>query len=253
MIDTHAHLDFPDFKDDLDEVLQKAREASVKKIVNIGVDLTSSQRSVNLTETYPHIFAAIGVHPHDAKTYSDQVEQELRQLANNFKVVAIGEIGLDFYRDLTPREKQREVFVRQIALARSLSLPIVIHIREAYGEAIDILVREKAYQMGVVLHCFSGSRHDAFRAIEYGFMLSFGGVLTFTNSRQPDLVKELPIDRILLETDAPYLTPHPFRGQRNHPALVRLVYEKLATIHGTTLGEIESIIDRNAEQFFEFE
>jgi TatD DNase family protein len=253
MIDTHAHLDFPEFKDDFDQVRKQALSAGLTRIVNIGCDLKSSHDSVRLAEKYPEMYAVVGFHPHDASKYSDKAEKELRELANNFKVVGIGEIGLDFYRDHSPRDTQRDVFARQIALACSLALPIVVHIRNAYEEALDILSREHAGEVGVVLHCFSGTRKDAFRALDLGFNLSFGGVLTFTNSRLPELVKDIPLSSILLETDCPFLAPHPHRGQRNHPALVELVYRKLAEISGQEFKEIETIIDQNAQRFFEFE
>jgi TatD DNase family protein len=253
MIDTHAHLDFPDYNADRDEVIARAQSVGVKRIVNIGCDLASSANSVDLANRYPHIFAAVGIHPHDAKQYDDPSEAKLRELANSSRVVAIGEVGLDFYRDNSPRDQQREAFVRQIALAKELGLPLVVHIRNAYSEALDILAAEKAYQINVVLHCFSGDREEAVRAIDYGFFLSVGGVLTFTNSRLPELIGKMPLESILLETDAPYLTPHPHRGTRNEPALIQLVYQKLAETLGRDFAEIETQIDRNAETFFEFE
>ena len=252
MIDTHAHLDFPEFAEDLEQVRQRAAEVGVKQIINIGVDLNSSYKAVEFAKRYPEMFAAVGFHPHDAKHYSDKAKAELRSLANNFKVVAIGEIGLDFYRDRSPREKQRQVFVRQIQLAKSLALPMVVHIRDAYAEALDILAAEQASEVGVVLHCFSGNQQEAFRALDLGFSLSFGGILTFKNSRLPELVVDIPLESILLETDSPFLAPHPYRGQRNQPALVQMVYLKLAEILGRDFDEIEAQIDQNAESFFEF-
>lgn len=253
MIDTHCHLDFPDYNEDRDDVLKAAHDAGISKMVNIGCDLKSSQASVDLADRYPQIYAAIGFHPHDAKSYDDQMENQLRAMANNFKVVAIGEVGLDFYRDRSPRDVQREIFVRQMRLARELGLPLVIHIRDAYEEAIDMLIAEKAYEGNVVLHCFSGTVKDAERALDYGMYLSLGGVLTFNNSRLPELVRNVPLDQIILETDAPFLTPHPHRGTRNQPAMVALVYQKLAEVLNRDLREIEAIIDGNAQKFFEFE
>ena len=253
MIDTHCHLDFPDYNDDRAAVLTAAREAGITKLVNIGCDLKSSQASVDLANQHPEIYAAIGFHPHDAKNYDDRMEQQLREMANNFKVVAIGEVGLDFYRDRSPRDVQRTVFVRQMNLARELGLPLIIHIRDAYEEAIDMLIAEKAYENNVVLHCFSGTPKEARRALDYGMFLSFGGVLTFSNSRLPELVRDVPLDQILLETDAPFLTPHPHRGTRNQPAMVALVYRKLADVLNRDIKEIETIIDANAQRFFEFE
>lgn len=253
MIDTHCHLDFPDYNDDRAAVLQSTREAGISKLINIGCDLKSSRASVDLANAHSEIYASVGFHPHDAKNYSEQTEKQLRELANNFKVVAIGEIGLDFYRDHSPRDVQRDVFVRQMHLARDLGLPLVIHIRDAYEEAIDMLIAEKAYEGNVVLHCFSGTIHDAQRALDYGMFLSFGGVLTFSNSRLPELVRQVPLDQIILETDAPFLTPHPHRGTRNQPAMVALVYKKLADLLARDFKEIESVIDANAQKFFEFE
>ncbi len=253
MIDTHCHLDFPDYNDDRAAVLTAAREAGITKMVNIGCDLKSSQASVDLANQHPEIYAAIGFHPHDAKNYDDRMEQQLREMANNFKVVAIGEVGLDFYRDRSPRDVQRTVFVRQMNLARELGLPLIIHIRDAYEEALDMLIAEKAYENNVVLHCFSGTPKEARRALDYGMFLSFGGVLTFSNSRLPELVRDVPLDQILLETDAPFLTPHPHRGTRNQPAMVALVYRKLADVLNRDIKEIETIIDANAQRFFEFE
>lgn len=253
MIDTHCHLDFPDFNEDRDYIVASAKDAGITKMVNIGCDMKSSQASVDLANRYNEVFAAIGFHPHDAKNYDDKAETRLRELANNFKVVAVGEIGLDFYRDHSPRDTQRRVFIQQIHLARELGLPLVIHIRDAYEEAIDVLIAEKAYESNVVLHCFSGTQKDAQRALDYGMFLSFGGVLTFKNSRLPELIRTIPLEQILLETDAPYLTPHPHRGQRNQPAMVALVYAKLAEVLHRDKAEIESIIDDNANRFFEFE
>ncbi len=253
MIDTHCHLDFPDYNDDRAVVLQAAREAGITKMVNIGCDLKSSQASVDLANQHAEIYASIGFHPHDAKNYDDRMEQQLRVMANNFKVVAIGEVGLDFYRDRSPRDVQRTVFVRQMHLARELGLPLIIHIRDAYEEALDMLIAEKAYESNVVLHCFSGTVKDARRALDYGMFLSFGGVLTFSNSRLPELVRDVPLDQIILETDAPFLTPHPHRGTRNQPAMVALVYRKLSEVLNRDFKEIEATIDANAQRFFEFE
>jgi TatD DNase family protein len=253
MIDTHAHLDFPDYNADREDVIARAWSAGIKRIVNVGCDLKSSAASVELAGSHDKIFAAVGIHPHDARQFDDGAAQRLRELANDHKVVAIGEVGLDFYRDRSPRDQQREAFVRQIALAKELGLPLVVHIRNAYQEALDILAAEKAYETSVVLHCFSGSREEAFRAVDYGFSLSAGGVLTFSNTRLPELMSQLPLESILLETDAPFLTPHPQRGKRNEPALIQLVYQKLADILHRDFADLEAQIDRNAEAFFEFE
>jgi TatD DNase family protein len=253
MIDTHAHLDFPEYDADREDVIARAWSTGITRIVNIGCDLKSSAASVELANSHDRIFAAIGIHPHDAKQFDDGAALRLRELANDHKVVAIGEVGLDFYRDRSPRDQQQDAFVRQIALAKELGLPLVVHIRNAYQQALDILAAEKAYETSVVLHCFSGNREEAFRAVDYGFSLSVGGVLTFTNTRLPELMSQLPLESILLETDAPFLAPHPQRGKRNEPALIQLVYQKLAETLHRDFVDLEAEIDRNAEAFFEFE
>jgi TatD DNase family protein len=235
MIDSHCHLDFPDFDEDRDEVLARAGEAGVTTIINPGTDLESSRRALALTERYDNVYAAVGVHPHDASTLDRQALAELRQLASHPKVVAIGEIGLDYYRDLSPRAQQRAAFQAQLALAADLDRPVIIHQRESADDVMAAL-RDWATggYPGCVLHAFSGDEAMADEAVSLGFFIGVGGPLTFKNARRlPEIVAGLPLSCLLVETDAPYLAPHPYRGKRNEPAYVALVVKRLAELLST--------------------
>ncbi len=232
VIDTHCHLDFPQFDPDRNAVLQRAAEAGVVNIVNPGTDIDSSRRAVRLAEQSPQVYAAAGIHPHDAASLDSGTLAELRQLAAHPRVVAIGEIGLDYYRDLSPRAQQRRAFEQQLALAQDTDLPVIVHQREAADDVMAIL-RDWAddNHPGCVLHAFSGDRAMADEAISLGFWLGIGGPLTFKNARRlPEMIPHLPVDRLLIETDAPYLAPHPHRGKRNEPAFVFLVLQRLAEL-----------------------
>lgn len=251
MIDTHAHLDFSQFDSDREKIIFEAQVSGVKRIINIGVDLKSSRKSVELAQKYPFLYATVGIHPHDAKTLNDDVLKKLEILAQNEKIVAIGEIGLDFYRNLSPKEVQIEAFEKQIALAKKLNLPIVVHIRNAYKDALDILKKNDVQKTGGVLHCFSGNQKQANFGLSLGFYLSFNGTLTYPKSKAKDIAKNTPLDFILTETDCPYLTPAPFRGKRNKPSYVRLVMEKLSGIFSDkSFEEIEKITEKNAFNLF---
>ena len=249
LTDTHAHLDFPQFDSDREEAIERALAAGVGIIINVGADLASSRRAVALAEAHPQIYAAVGVHPHDAKTLTEEVLTELRELARHPQVVAIGEIGLDFYRDLSPRDVQRQAFERQLALARELDKPVIIHDREAHAEVMDTLRRWQGLRG--VLHCFSGGLEMARRAVELGFYISIAGPVTFKNARRlPEIVRQLPLERLLIETDCPYLAPHPHRGERNEPAYVRLVAEAVAEIKGLPLEEVARVTTANTQTLF---
>ena len=249
LTDTHAHLDFPQFDGDREEVIARALAAGVGSIINVGADLASSRRAVALAEAHPQIYAAVGVHPHDAKTLTDEVLKELRELAQHPKVIAIGEIGLDFYRDLSPRDEQQRAFERQLALASELGKPVIIHDRQAHAEVLAILRRWPGLRG--VLHCFSGDLDMAHEAIEMGFYISVGGPVTFKNARRlPEIVRQLPLERLLVETDCPYLAPHPYRGKRNEPAYVRLVAQKVAELKGVPLERVARVTTANARQLF---
>ena len=277
LIDTHAHLDFPRFKGDREQVIERATTAGVKAIINAGASLASSLAAAALAEAYPQIYAAVGVHPHDAKTVTGKLLEELRGLASHPKVVAIGEIGLDFYRDLSPRDKQRQAFQQQLALASEIGKPVIIHDRDAHSEVMAILRRwacpehfdsaqcklrrrvEGDHQPSAigqqpagVLHCFSGDLAMAQEAIELGFYISIAGPVTFKNARSlRELVRQLPLEKLLVETDCPYLTPHPHRGKkRNEPAYVKFVAQEVARVKGLSLEEVARITSDNAQALF---
>lgn len=247
LIDTHAHLDSRKFDDDREEVIRRAREAGIDIIVNIGFNRKTIPSTMALAEQYPYIYAAVGWHPTDAEDM--KLEEDLawiEELCSHPKVVAIGEIGLDYYWD-TPREIQHIVFREQIRLARRLRKPIVIHNRDAHEDVVRILREEKAEETGGIMHCFSGSWETAKRCLDMNFDISFGGPVTFKNARVPkEVLARVPNDRILLETDCPYLAPHPHRGKRNESAYVSLVAEAAAEIKGISVSEMGEITSANA-------
>jgi len=250
MIDTHCHLDFDAFDGRRETVIEEANAAGVHTIINIGVDLKSSLCSLELTAKHDCVYAAVGVHPHDARTFTAEISQKLRELAGLDKIVAIGEIGLDFYRDLSPRSVQKKIFRQQLELAAELELPVVIHTRQSFNETINIVKDYADNLVGGVFHCFPGDINDARRVMDLGFVISVGGVITFKKSRMADMAARVPLDKIILETDAPYLTPEPFRGKTNSPAYVKYVYQKLAELKDIDPEEVERIVDRTAQKLF---
>ena len=260
LADTHCHLDFNSFDEDRDQVLARGREAGVERILNPGIDLDSSRNAVDLAESRSQVYAAIGVHPNEANSWSADVLLHLRQLARSPRVVAIGEIGLDYYRDRAPRELQKRIFQEQLALATELGLPVIVHNRQATADILDIL---SAWQAGLVaastplaakpgvLHSFSADLESALQAINLNFFIGITGPVTFRNA--PDLqniVAELPLDHLLVETDAPFLAPHPYRGKRNEPAHVRLVADKIAELHAQSFESVSQSTSTNAERLF---
>jgi len=252
-IDSHAHLDDQQFQADLEEVLTRASAARVKYIVNVGYNLSSSEKSLELAKAYSNIYAVVGIHPHAAKEATAKTYQRLGELAQEDKVRALGEMGLDYYWDNSPRDVQQRVFREQIRLAKELHLPIVIHDRDAHGDIISILQEEKASFVGGILHCFSGSWEMAELCLKMGFYLSFAGPLTFNNAKNIlEVAKKVPLERILTETDSPYLTPNPWRGKRNEPARVVLVAEKIAALRGETPEKIGQITIENARKILRF-
>ncbi len=260
LTDTHTHLGFPQFDSDRERVIERAKTAGIKAIVNVGADLASSQAAVALAEAYPQIYAAVGVHPHDAKTLTGETLEELRDLANHPRVVAIGEIGLDFYRDLSPRDKQHQAFQQQLALASEIGKPVIIHDRDAHSEVMAILRHwiESSHKPAAishqpvgVLHCFSGDLAMAQEAIELDFYISIAGPVTFKNAQGlRELVRQFPLEKLLVETDCPYLAPHPYRGKRNEPAYVKLVAQEVARIQGVSLEAVARITSDNAQALF---
>jgi TatD DNase family protein len=251
LIDTHAHLDFSQYDQDREEVIKRAFDSGVEALINISVDLIACTKSIELARKHERIYASVGIHPHDAEKFDDNTYESLRRLACEKKVVAIGETGLDFYRDYSPREAQIRAFEAQIDLAKELSLPLIVHIRNAHREGLDILEQKQDGSLRGVLHCFSGSLSDAKRGLGLGFYLAFGGSLTFAKSRVQEIIKHIPYDRILSETDCPYITPVPHRGKRNEPSYVRHVVEKMAELlMPSSFREMDELTTSNAKQLF---
>lgn len=251
LVDTHAHLVDERYDRDRKEVLERARSAGVAAIVNVGYNLDSSRSSVALAQDYDFVFAAVGVHPHDAARAPAGYLDELLGLAGRGKVVAIGETGLDYFRNLSPREEQKRVFREHLALAKELDLPVIIHDREAHGDLLAVLQKDGPGRAGGVLHCFSGSWEMASVCLEMGFYISVAGVVTYPQSaRLREIVARLPLERLLVETDCPYLTPAPWRGRRNEPACVRRVVECIADLRGMPPGELALITAQNARTLF---
>ena len=250
-VDTHCHLDFEDLAAERKHILARAKQVGVQQIITIGIDLDTSRRAIALAEANGEIYATIGIHPHNARALSSKDIQELLTLGRKSQVVAYGEIGLDFYRNYKPRPVQISCLYEQLNVARELGLPVVIHDRDAHQEVLQILRDQKAWEIGVAMHCFSGDLAMAQEVIEMGFYISIPGPVTFTNDRRlPELVRALPLERLLIETDCPYLTPHPHRGKRNEPAYVRLVAEAIARIREIPLEEVAQITTANARALF---
>ncbi|EHQ87285.1 TatD family hydrolase [Desulfosporosinus youngiae] len=248
--DTHAHIDDPSFAGEFEDVLARMKSAGISRVTNVGYDLPSSRRSVELAQKYDFIYAAIGIHPHNAEGVTEQTWNELLTLAKQPKVLAWGEIGLDYYRDLSPRPIQKEIFIQQIKLANQVGLPIVIHNRDAHQDVLEI-VKAHPPLYGGVFHCFSGSWEMAEILLKPGFYLSFAGPVTYKNARHTvEVAKRAPIDRILVETDSPYLSPEPRRGKRNEPAYVLEIVKKLAELKTLSVEDAALQTMQNAERAF---
>lgn len=251
LVDSHAHLDGGQFTKDRAAVIQRAHDNGISHILTIGCDLKSSAASVALALKYDNLYAAVGVHPHDATEISANSLKRLQELLARPKVVALGEIGLDFFRDRSPREVQRSAFRQQIHLAREVGKPIIVHDRDAHDEVLQILQEENAAEVGGVLHCFSGDLTMARKCLELGFYLSFPGTITYPkNAAARAVVKAIPVDRMLVETDCPYLSPQQFRGKRNEPAYVRYTAEKIAEIKGLSIEDVARVTSRNCFDLF---
>ncbi|AGB40094.1 hydrolase, TatD family [Halobacteroides halobius DSM 5150] len=253
LIDTHAHLDFPRFDNDRDKVILDAYRAGIKQVINVGADMKSSRNSVELAQEYNFIVASVGVHPHEAKSFTDQDYQELKNLASQNEVVAIGEMGLDYHYDNSPRQEQQEAFRKQLQLAQEVDLPVIIHSREAQEDTLKIL-KEEATNLEGVLHCFAYDLEVAREVIDLGFYVALGGVLTFGSAKDLRMVvPNLSLDRILIETDAPYLTPEPHRGERNEPKYVKEVAKKIAKLKNTNLEAVAKQTTKNAKKLFKLD
>ena len=250
-IDVHAHLYHEDYED-IEKIIKNAEEWGVKKIICSGSSIENSKQAVEIASRFENVFATIGVHPDDVGNFDDESERVLRELAKSEKVKGIGEIGLDYYTSGVPKEKQKEVFLRQIKIAYDLKLPIVIHTRDATGDTIDLLKENKELlKYGGVIHCFNKNSTVAKMFLDLGMHLSIGGALTFAHTeKMRESVRVAPSDRLLLETDCPFMTPVPFRGQVNEPKNVVIVAEEIAKIRETSVEEIGKITTFNAEKLF---
>ncbi|MBD8028495.1 TatD family hydrolase [Ureibacillus sp. Re31] len=253
-IDTHVHLNADQYEEDLQQVIERAIKAKVEKMVVVGFDRKTIEKAMELADEYEFIYAVIGWHPVDAIDCTPEDLEWIEQLASHPKVVGIGETGLDYYWDKSPKDVQQELFRKQIHLAQKLKLPIIIHNREATGDVVKILREENAALVGGVMHCFSGSVETAKECIAMNFMISLGGPVTFKNARQPkEVAKEIPLEHLMIETDAPYLAPHPYRGKRNEPSYVPLVAEEIARQKELTVEEVAKVTTSNAIKFFKLD
>lgn len=250
LFDSHAHLDDERFDAERDEVIARAAAAGVTGILNAGADMESSARALKLARQYPGVYASVGMHPHDARLMVNDDYEQLAVWAKELKVVAIGEIGLDYHYNHSPKEAQQKVFIRQLDVARQTGKPVIIHDREAHGDILAI-VKKEGKGLGGVFHCFSGSLEMAREVIKLGFYVSIAGPVTFANAvKLKEVAREVPLDRLLVETDCPYLTPHPHRGKRNEPALVRLVAEEVARLRGLKLEILAEATTANVKRLF---
>lgn len=259
LVDSHAHLNHPQFAEDWREVLKRAKEAKIGAVVNIGYDVASSELAVKQCselsgDEFPKLFATVAVHPHEAKVWNSQVAEKIRQLAMHRSVVAIGEIGLDFHYDFSPRQDQSRAFKEQLELAWELGLPVVLHIREAHTEATEV-IRNFGKPICGVAHCFTGTWEDAKKWLDMGFYIGITGIVTFPRKAEDvkEVAKGVPLDRLLLETDSPYLAPVPHRGKRNEPAYLILIAKAIAELKGISLVELADATTQNAVKLFRIE
>lgn len=253
LIDTHTHLNDEKFDEDRTEVINRAKESGVEYIINIGYNKETILSTMELIEKYDFIFGAIGWHPNDAHEMKDEDLQWIEALSKHPKILAIGEIGLDYYWDFAPKDVQQRVFREQIRMAKRLKLPIIIHDRDAHQDILAILKEEGVEEIGGIMHSFSGSLEMANECMKLGFYISFSGPITFRNAKKPkEIAVNIPLDRILVETDSPYLTPEPYRGKRNESAYVKHVAEKIAELRGIELEEVEKLTSQNARKILNF-
>jgi TatD DNase family protein len=250
LIDSHAHLQWEDFRFDIDDVVFRAKKADVTLIVIVGYDLAASEKGVKLAEKYG-FYASVGIHPHEAENFSNKTLEDLKALCLNPKVIAIGEMGLDYYKCFSSKKAQLDAFLSQIELAKELDKPIIIHDREAHGKILEILNKYKGKVRGV-MHCFSGSFEMAKQCIKLGFLISFAGPVTFQKSvKLQKIAKEIPLDYVLVETDSPWLAPQSKRGKRNEPAYIVEIANKIAELRGESFNKIAEATFENAKKLFE--
>ncbi|MCI5138753.1 MAG: TatD family deoxyribonuclease [Candidatus Electrothrix sp. AR1] len=251
LIDSHCHLDMEASQDDIDDIIRSAKQCSVHTIITIGIDLASSQRAVELADTYPGVYASVGIHPHSAEDGSDAVYQQLKELAASEKVIAYGEIGLDYAKKYAPVERQRLEFSRQLEFAKELELPIIIHDRDAHEDTVHIIKEQGPFPASGVMHCFSGDKAFAHQVLDLGLYISIPGIVTFKNALELQKVaKEIPLNSMLLETDGPFLTPAPFRGKRNRPEYLLYTAAMVAKLRGISIDEVARQTSLNTKQLF---
>ena len=250
LVDSHAHLMFPQFRKDLDDLLARARTAGVRQIVNVGTNLETSRAAIDLAEARDDVFASAGFHPSDSAKADEAALKKLPALLKHHRIVAVGETGLDFYRDYAPRTVQERAFRAHIRLAREMGLPLIIHSRGAETRVLDVLEEEGGSEVDGVMHCFGGDVEEARRAVDLNFYLGFGGIVTFKNSGALKVALDVPAERLLLETDCPFLAPAPKRGKRNEPAYVRYVAECLADAGCGDTGDVCRQTTQNAQALF---
>ncbi|WP_436889142.1 TatD family hydrolase [Mammaliicoccus sciuri] len=251
LIDTHVHLNADQYDEDLQEVIDRALEEGIDRMFVVGFDTNTIERTMKLIDQYDFIYGIIGWHPVDAIDCTEERLQWIEELSRHPKIIGIGEMGLDYHWDKSPKDIQKEVFRKQITLAKRVQLPIIIHNREATQDCVDILKEENASEVGGIMHSFSGSNEIADEILKMNFYISLGGPVTFKNAKQPkEVAQHVPLDRLLVETDAPYLSPHPYRGKRNEPARVKLVAEQIAELRGISYEEVCKATTENAERLF---
>lgn len=251
LFDTHAHLHFPEFAGDLDAVLARARAAGVRRMVTIGTDVATSRAAAALAARKPDVWAAVGIHPHEAADADEAALTEIERLASAPRVVAIGETGLDFFRDRSPREAQTRAFTAQVALARRLGKPVLVHCRDAHAETLALLAADGPLERGGIMHCFSGDVALARRCIELGLLVSLAGPVTYPKpGALPDVARAIPADRLVVETDCPFLPPQPYRGKRNEPAYLAITAARVAELRGEPLADLAGRMSENARALF---
>lgn len=251
LFDSHAHLNDERFDEDREELIKSLKEKGVDLVLNVGADIESSIESIELSKKYDFIYASVGVHPHEVSSMNYESIETLKKLAQNEKVVAIGEIGLDYYYDNSPREIQKEWFIKQIELANELKLPIIIHDRDAHQDTFDIIKKYKSSEIGCVIHCFSGSVELAREYIKMNCYISIPGTVTFKNNKKTvEVAREIPLEYLLIETDSPYMAPTPHRGKRNDPSLVQFVADKIAIEKGISYEKVCEVTKENAKKLF---
>ena len=256
LIDTHCHLDMTSYDEDLREVLERAEKNQIRRIVTIGIDLTSSERAILLARRYKQVSATIGIHPHDVKNTTDQDYEELKRMFAKYSayIVGYGEIGLDYVKNYSSIDKQRHHFAKQLHLAGDLNLPVIVHNREADTDTLTLLKEAEPLNRGGIMHCFSGDYDFARQVLDLGLLISIPGIVTFKSATTlQEVVRKIPLTSIVIETDGPFLAPHPYRGKRNEPSLVLHTASKIAEIRNTSIEEVAKQTSLNAEKLFEFD